>query len=167
MTLRLKECKQKSAEREQSTLLVVIQLCVSYLCVWYVLAEVHAVLLFDLLLLSEQRQQGRLVLALGVGGPWWSGPRLKVRQRFGVVVVQHGSRGLSPWRRRVAERWPWSWVTQHVGVSGGPRHVAACPCLGRAFVGLSGHQQLLLGVGVEVLWVQGGARGLVHTKRAP
>lgn len=52
----------------------------SYLRVWNMLTEVHAVLLLYLLLLllSEQRQKGRLVLALDVGGPWGSGPCLKV-----------------------------------------------------------------------------------------
>ena len=70
------------------------------------LAEVHVALLFDLLLLTEQRQQCRLVLTLGVGGPRWSGPCLKVRQRFGVVVAQHGSRDLSSRGRRVTEGRP-------------------------------------------------------------
>lgn len=138
--------------------------CGSYLCVWEVLAEVHAVLLFNLLL-AEQGQQGRLVLALGVGGPQRSGPRLKVRQRFGVVVVQHGGRGLSPWRRRVAEGRSRCRVTQHVVVSGGPGHVATGPRLRRRFVGLTRHQQLLLGIRIKVLWVQRGTRGLVHAER--
>lgn len=57
-------------------------------------------------------------------------------------------------------------MAQHVGVSTSPLYIVAGPRLGRALVGLTRHQQLLLDIGVEILWVQGGACGLVHAERA-
>lgn len=127
---------------------------------WYVLSERH-ILLFDLLL-PQQVEQGRLVL--GVGEPRGSRSCLKVRKRFGVVIVQHCSRTLSAWSWRVVKRGACCRVAQHVVVS---RHVPPSRCFWRGFVGLSRHQQLLLCIRVEVLRVHGRACSLVHSKRAP